>query len=80
MDQQSIDNSISNKKSGGREKSNISKISKEFKLLLFGILNLLIKEDDISIYVSGFMAIIEFLQAFIFLFNPQAFFSYNSLH
>ena len=73
MDQQSLNNSVNYKSNAAHEKSTISKVSKEFKLLLFGVLNLLLKEDEISIYISGLFAIIEFLQALVFLFNPQVY-------
>ena len=73
MDQQSI-NSVNQKPNSTSHKSSFSKVSKEFKLLLFGVLNLLLKEDEISVYFSGMLAIIEVIQAFIFLFHPQVFF------
>jgi len=70
MDQQTVNNSVTHK-SSAFQKSNFSKVSKEFKLLVFGVLNLLLKEDEISVYFSGLLAIIEVFQAFIFLFHPQ---------
>lgn len=53
------------------ETSNLTKFTKELKYLLFGVLNLLLKEDEISIYFSGILAIIEVFQSSVFLFHPQ---------
>lgn len=53
------------------EKSGLAKISKEFKFQLFSVLNLLLKEDEISVYFSAIFAIIEVVQALIFPFNSQ---------
>lgn len=72
-----MNESINNNSSTSRvknEESSFSRVSKEFKILLFGVLNLLLKEDEISVYISGILAIIEVLQSAIFLFHPQAHF------
>lgn len=49
-------------------------IIKDFKFLLFGVLNLLLKEDEISVYISGIISFVEVSQAFVFPFHPQVFF------
>lgn len=72
-----MNESINNNSSTSRvknEESNFSRVSKELKILLFGVLNLLLKEDEISVYISGLLAIIEVTQSAIFLFHPQAYF------
>lgn len=71
-----MNESINNNSSTSRvknEESNLSRVSKELKILLFGVLNLLLKEDEISVYISGLLAIIEVTQSAIFLFHPQAY-------
>ncbi len=53
-----------------REKTTFEKLSMEVKSTLFEALFLLLKEDEISIYLSGFISIIHFLQFIWFPFHP----------
>ena len=71
--------SNANKNSIDNEKSTFERFESELKNTIFSVLFVLLKEDDMNIWWSFVITLIEFFQILIFPFHGQVFtYSFNS--
>ena len=70
MDMKAVNNS-GNKSSFDAEKSQLEKMEAEIKSSTFGVLFVLLKDEDTSIVVAFFFALIQFLQISLFAFHEN---------
>lgn len=64
-------NATNSKNSFDSEKSSFEKFEADVKNAIFGVLFVLLKEEEMSIWVASIISIIEFFQILLFPFHYQ---------
>lgn len=71
MDLKTLDNSNNVSKSVDSEKSAFEKFEAEFKSTVFGVIFVLLKEEEGNIWFAGVLIMIEFVEILTFVINEE---------